>query len=71
MGSYHDQWSDSAVEAYYGWVDEDTPCGSCGHRLDEHEGPKSKKCQNKYDDCECEEWTEGEYEPPEDDWRDD
>lgn len=50
-------------------IDEDTPCGTCGHRLDEHEN--DKKCLNKYDDCECQEWTEGEYEPPEDDWRDD
>ena len=60
MGSYHDYVSDSAVEAYYGWVDEGTPCGSCGHPLDDHEGHKGEKCE--HDDCDCKIWTEGEYE---------
>ena len=39
MGSYHDYIPDSVVEAYYGWdVDERTPCGTCGHPLEEHDG---------------------------------
>ena len=62
MGSYHDYISDSAVEAYYGWVDDNTPCGTCGHPLHEHEGDKGEKCQNKYG-CECELWNEEPYEP--------
>ena len=63
MGSYHDYIPDSVVEAYYGWdVDERTPCGTCGHPLEEHDGDENN-C-NGDDDCECKAWTEG-WEP---DW---
>lgn len=52
--------SDSAVEAYYGWIDDSTPCARCGHPFNEH---KENKCNNKYvDECDCPEWLEGEYE---------
>ena len=49
MGSYNQQYgiSDSAVEAYYGWIDDSTPCASCGHPLNEHDD-KNKKCIIKY-----------------------
>ena len=63
MGSYNQHFdiSDSAVEAYYGWdIDDNTPCASCGHPLNEHDD-KNKKCINKYG-CECQEWLECEYE---------
>ena len=64
MGSYHDYIPDSVVEAYYGWdVDEREPCASCGHPMEDHEGEKAEKCENK-DGCDCEKWTEG-WEP---DW---
>jgi hypothetical protein len=73
MGSYHDYIPDSVVEAYYGWdVDERTPCGTCGHTMEWHEGDNAEKCEydsNCYDangvkqyGCECEAWTEG-WEP--------
>ena len=48
-------------------IDDDTLCG-CGHQAMEHDEDGKYPC--RVDDCECKEFTD-DWEPPEDDWRDD